>query len=253
MKVIIIEDEELAAMRLETMVRKADPGIRVVAKLESVEESVAWLKTHEEPDLIFLDIHLEDGISFSIFEQVKVNSPIIFTTAFDEYAIQAFKLKSVDYLLKPVTQEELEASIGKYRAWVKPEHASPVDMHALYEMILQREPQFRSRFSIVTGQKIKTIGIEEVAYFHAEEGVVLLVTEKKVKYPLDLSLDQVMDQLDPKQFFRINRQYIVKLSAIDQIHVYPKSKLQLELLPPAPGEVFVSLDKVTKFKDWLNA
>jgi DNA-binding LytR/AlgR family response regulator len=253
MKVIIIEDEELAAKRLETMVLKADPAIRVLAKLESVEESVAWLQAHEEPDLIFLDIHLEDGISFSIFDQVKVNSPIIFTTAFDEYAIQAFKLKSVDYLLKPVTQEELEGSIRKYREWVKPEQASPLDMHALYEMILHREPQFRTRFSIVTGQKIKTIGIEEIAYFHAEEGVVLLVTDKKVKYPLDLSLDQVMDQLDPKQFFRLNRQYIVKLSAIDQIHVYPKSKLQVELLPPAPGEVFVSLDKVTKFKDWLNS
>lgn len=252
MNIIIIEDEELAARRLESMVLKADPQMRVLAKLESVEESVAWLKTHPEPDLIFLDIHLEDGISFSIFEQVKVNSPIIFTTAFDEYAIQAFKLKSVDYLLKPVTQEELEASIRKYRQWVRPEHASPVDMHALYEMIQQREPQYRSRFSIVTGQKIKTIPMEEVAYFHAEEGIVLLVTDKKVKYPLDLSLDQLMDQLDPKQFFRINRQYIVKLSAIDQIHVYPKSKLQVELKPPASGEVFVSLDKVTRFKDWLN-
>lgn len=253
MNIIIIEDEELAARRLETMVLKADPRMRVLAKLESVEESVDWLKTHPEPDLIFLDIHLEDGISFSIFEQVKVNSPIIFTTAFDEYAIQAFKLKSVDYLLKPVTQEELETSILKYRQWVKPAHASPVDMQALYEMIQHREPQYRSRFSIVTGQKIKTIPIGEVAYFHAEEGIVLLVTDKKVKYPLDLSLDQLMDQLDPKQFFRINRQYIVKLSAIDQIHVYPKSKLQVELLPPAPGEVFVSLDKVTRFKDWLNS
>jgi DNA-binding LytR/AlgR family response regulator len=253
MKIIIIEDEELAAIRLETMIRKADPDIQVLAKLESVEESVAWLQTHAEPDLIFLDIHLEDGISFSIFDQVKVNSPIIFTTAFDEYAIQAFKLKSVDYLLKPVTQEELEGSIDKYRQWVKPEHASPVDMQALYEMILHREPRFRSRFSIVTGQKIKTIGIEEIAYFHAEEGIVLLVTDKKVKYPLDLSLDQLMEQLDPKQFFRINRQYIIRLSAIEHIHIYPKSRLQVELLPPAPGEVFVSLDKVTKFKDWLNS
>jgi DNA-binding LytR/AlgR family response regulator len=253
MNIIIIEDEELAAKRLETMVLKADPAFQVLAKLESVEESVAWLQTHQAPDLIFLDIHLEDGISFSIFDQVKVNSPIIFTTAFDEYAIQAFKLKSVDYLLKPVTQEELEASIRKYREWVKPEKGSPaVDMQALYKMILQQEPQFRTRFSIVTGQKIKTIGIEEVAYFHAEEGIVLLVTDKKVKYPLDLSLDQLMEQLDPKQFFRINRQYIVKLAAIEHIHVYPKSKLQIELLPPAAGEVFVSLDKVTKFKEWLN-
>ncbi|WP_026463578.1 LytR/AlgR family response regulator transcription factor [Adhaeribacter aquaticus] len=252
MNVIIIEDEELAAKRLETMILKADNSIKILAKLESIEESVDWLKSNNEPDLIFLDIHLEDGISFSIFEKVKVSSPIIFTTAFDEYAIKAFKLKSVDYLLKPVTQEELEQSITKYREWVSPQNSSPLDMHALYEMIQHRTPQFRSRFSIVAGQKIKTVGIEEIAYFHAEEGVVCLVTDKKVKYPLDLSLDQLNDQLDPKEFFRINRQYIVKLSAIENIHVYPKSKLQVELQPSAPGEVFVSLDKVTKFKDWLN-
>jgi len=253
MNIIIIEDEELAAQRLATMILKADSRIHILARLESVEESVAWLQSHPEPDLIFLDIHLEDGISFSIFDQVKINSPIIFTTAFDEYAIKAFKLKSVDYLLKPVTQEELETSIRKYQSWVAPAPSKSVDMQALYEMIVQREPQYRTRFSIVAGQKIKTIGIEDIAYFHAEEGVVLLVTNAKVKYPLDLSLDQLYEQLEPKQFFRINRQYIVKLSAIEHIHVFPKSKLQVELQPPASGEVFVSLDKVTKFKDWLNA
>ena len=251
MNIIIIEDEELAAIRLENMILKADPTVQVLTKLESVEESVTWLKSHPEPDLIFLDIHLEDGISFSIFD--AVNSSIIFTTAFDEYAIKTFKLKSVDYLLKPVTQEELEASLSKYKQWASPVPATnKLDMQALYQMIQHREPQYRTRFSIVTGQKIKTIDIEEVVYFHAEEGLVCLVTDKKVKYPLDLSLDQLTKQLDPQQFFRINRQYIVKLSAIENIHVYPKSRLLVELQPATQAEVFVSLDKVTKFKDWLN-
>jgi DNA-binding LytR/AlgR family response regulator len=252
MNIVIIEDEELAAMRLESMILKIDPATQVLARLESVEESVAWLSQHDDPDLIFLDIHLEDGLSFTIFDKVPVKSPVIFTTAFDEYAIKAFRLKSVDYLLKPVTLEELERSLEKYREWANLADTKPVDMHALYEMIRQREPEYRSRFSIVAGQKIKTIPIEEIAYFHAEEGIVCLVTDKKAKYPLDLSLDQLSEQLDPKQFFRINRQYIVKLSAIENIHVYPKSKLQVELQPAPAGEVFVSLDKVTRFKDWLN-
>jgi len=253
MNIIIIEDEELAAIRLESMIMKVDPTIEVLAKLESVEESVEWLKDNDDPDLIFLDIHLEDGLSFSIFDQVQVKSPIIFTTAFDEYAIKAFRLKSVDYLLKPVTLEELERSLQKYRQWVKVEEPNPVDMQALYQIIRQREPEYRSRFSIVAGQKIKTISIDEVAYFHAEEGIVCMVTDKKAKYPLDFSLDQLSEQLDPKHFFRINRQFIVKLSAIENIHIYPKSKLQVELQPSPNNEVFVSLDKVTRFKEWLNA
>jgi DNA-binding LytR/AlgR family response regulator len=253
MNIVIIEDEELAAMRLESMILKLDPTIEVLAKLESVEESVAWLNNNGDPDLIFLDIHLEDGLSFSIFDQVQVKSPIIFTTAFDEYAIKAFRLKSIDYLLKPVTLEELERSLEKYKAWVNPADAKPVDMQAIYQIIKKREPEYRSRFSIVAGQKIKTIPIDEVAYFHADEGIVCLVTEKKAKYPVDFSLDQLSEQLDPKAFFRINRQFIVKLSSIENIHVYPKSKLQVELQPAPGSEVFVSLDKVTRFKEWLNA
>ena len=253
MDIVIIEDEELAAIRLESMIMKIDPSIQVLAKLESVEESVEWFNNNDEPDLIFLDIHLEDGLSFSIFDQVPVKSPIIFTTAFDEYAIKAFRLKSVDYLLKPVTLEDLERSLQKYKQWVKTVEPSPIDMKALYQIIRQREPEYRSRFSIVAGQKIKTISIDDVAYFYAEEGIVCLVTDKKAKYPLDFSLDQLSEQLDPKQFFRINRQFIVKLSAIENIHIYPKSKLQVELQPAPNNEVFISLDKVTRFKEWLNA
>lgn len=267
MDVIIIEDEELAANRLEAMIKKYDKNINVLAKLESVAEAVNWFSSNDEPDLIFLDIHLEDGLSFGIFERVDVSSPIIFTTAFDEYAIKAFKLKSIDYLLKPITQEELNQALEKYKNWHRPEkapvtpenEASPatvtgIDLQSLYALITKKEPQYKSRFSITIGQKIKTFSVDEIAYFYAEEGVVLMVTNQKAQYPIDYSLDQLTGQLDPQQFFRINRQFLIKISAVENVVVYPKSKLKVVLNPPltANKEVFVSIDKVARFKEWLD-
>ena len=158
MRVVIIEDEQLAARRLECMIQSYDPSIIVLAKLESVEESVKWFRTNQQPDLIFLDIHLEDGLSFSIFEKLSINSPIIFTTAFDEYAIRAFKHKSIDYLLKPIIQEDLQAAIEKYKEWNKGNQPI-IDVKALYELINQKSPQYKTRFSITVGTKIKTIEI----------------------------------------------------------------------------------------------
>jgi DNA-binding LytR/AlgR family response regulator len=251
MNIVIIEDEDLAAMRLEGMVRSFDQSIRVMARLESIEEAVQWFTTHAEPDLIFLDIHLEDGLSFSIFEKVTVKSPIIFTTAFDEYAIRAFKMKSIDYLLKPITQDDLNKAIQKYRDWNVP--AVPVvDVGALFELIQGVKRTYRSRFSIIIGQKIKTIPVEEVAYFFSEEGITFLVCRDKSEYPVDHSLDRLADEMDPKQFFRISRQYLIGMKSIAQVHVYPKSRLKIDLLPAARHEVFVSIDKVVKFKEWLN-
>jgi DNA-binding LytR/AlgR family response regulator len=212
MDIVIIEDEELAA-------RRFDPGIKILAKLESIEEAVNWFRAHPEPDLIFLDIHLEDGLSFQIFDKVPVRSPIIFTTAFDEYAIKAFKLKSIDYLLKPITQEDLNTAIIKYKDW----NASSKSV------------------------------IGEVAYFYSVEGMTFLVCRDKSEYPIDNSLDKLNEELSPKDFFRINRQFIVGMKSIGNIHVYPKSRLKLELYPSTRIEVFVSIDKVVKFKEWLNS
>lgn len=251
MNIVIIEDEDLAAMRLEGMIRSFDPSIRVMARLESIEEAVQWFVNNPEPDLIFLDIHLEDGLSFSIFERVVVKSPIIFTTAFDEYAIRAFKMKSIDYLLKPITQEDLNRAIQKYRDWNAP--ASPaVDVGALFELIQGTKKAYRSRFSMIIGQKIKTIPVEEVAYFYSEEGITFLVCRDKSEFPVDHSLDRLSDEMDPKHFFRISRQFLIGLKSIAQVHVYPKSRLKVDLLPSSRHEVFVSIDKVVKFKEWLN-
>jgi len=250
MKVVIIEDEELAAKRLEKMILEIDPLIQVVAKLESVEESVAWFKKNTEPDLLFLDIHLEDDISFAIFDKVKVGSSIIFTTAYDEYAIRAFKLKSIDYLLKPVRSEDLKRALDKFKDMKGA--VAGIDMNALIEIITKKSIDFKDRFSVSIGQKIKFFSIDEIAYFYSEESITFLMTNDNHSFPIDFSLDELSQQLNPKFFFRINRQMIVKIHSIKNVHVFPKSHLKLELTPAYSGEVFVSIDKVTKFKAWLE-
>lgn len=250
MNVLIIEDEQLAARRLESMILTYDPSVKVLAKLESVEDSVEWFKSNPHPDLIFLDIHLEDDLSFAIFEKVKVESPIIFTTAFDEYAIRAFKLKSIDYLLKPIVQEDLNNAIAKYKEWNGQKNG--IDMTALFDMINKKEVNYRDRFSVSYGQKIKSFGVSEIAYFYSKEGMTYAVLNDTKQYPVDYSLDNLLNELNPKDFFRINRQYLVKHAAIRQVHIFPKSHLKLELAPKPAEDVFVSIDKVTAFKKWLG-
>jgi DNA-binding LytR/AlgR family response regulator len=251
MKTIIIEDEDFAARRLENMIRECDSSIEIVAKLQSVKESVAWLTTNPHPELIFLDIQLDDDLSFAIFEQVKVQSQIIFTTAFDEYAIKAFKLKSIDYLLKPIIKEELCFAIKKYREMVVPANQS-VDLSSLFDLINRKNITYKERFSITVGQKIKTFTIPEIAYFYSTEGISFMVLKNKSEYPVDDSLEELAQQLNPKDFFRINRKYLVKIDSIANVHIFPKSHLKLELSPLPKEEVFVSIDKVTAFKKWLD-
>ena len=251
MKVIIIEDEQFAAMRLSKMINEYDKEIEILASLESVEESVNWFKANKEPDLIFLDIHLEDDLSFAIFDKVQINCPIIFTTAFDEYAIKAFKLKSIDYLLKPIVQEELVAALKKYKEFVG-ETKNSTDLQNLYQLITNKVPEYRERLSISFGAKIKKIDITDIAYFASEEGMTYAYLFDKASYPVDFSLDKLLAELDPTKFFRINRKLLISINAIKDVHVYPKSRLKLALNPNFNEDVFVSLDKVTSFKKWLN-
>lgn len=251
MKVVIIEDEELAARRLESLIMECAPDTEVIARLESVGDAVEWFRNHPSPDLIFLDIHLEDDLSFTIFEKVKVSSPIIFTTAFDEYAIRAFKMRSIDYLLKPIVQEELARSLEKYREFTAVKQQP--DMDALYRMISSGAPAYKERFSITIGQKIKSYATSEIAWFYSEEGITFMVINDNHQYPIDFSLDDLGGMLNPKEYFRINRQFLVGLGSIKNVHIYPKSRLKLELTPPSSNkEVFVSRDKVTRFKEWLG-
>lgn len=250
MKVVIVEDEVFASRKLEKMILDYNPSIEVVAKLESVEESVEWFEKNPHPDLIFLDIHLEDDLSFAIFEKVKVTSAIIFTTAFDEYAIRAFKLRSIDYLLKPILQEDLNRAMEKFSAW-KGENNN-VDLSTLFDLIRKRGTTYRERFSVSYGQKIKTFPVTEIAYFYSKDSLTYAVLSDQKEYPIDYSLDSLLNELNPSNFFRINRQFLIALWAIKQVHIFPKSRLKLELTPKPPCDIFVSIDKVTSFKKWLG-
>lgn len=252
MNVLIIEDENLTAKRLEGQLRKHDPTIQVLARLPSVAASVAWLREHPAPDLIFLDIHLEDDLGFRIFEQVQVSTPIIFTTAYDEYMIQAFKVNSIDYLLKPINYDELVAALGKYQQLRQ--HFTPADLPALLRLI-QPAPEaadYKDRFLVSVGPKLRSIDTSEVAYFCFEEGATFLVTRPGQHLAVDYSLDKLVQLLNPRQFFRVNRQYLVSLSAIDLIHSYSAGRLELELQPKARQQVLVSGDRATEFKEWLG-
>jgi len=251
MKVLIIEDEALAARRLKKMILDFDKNIEILAELESVKESVEWFKANPEPDLLFLDIHLEDDLSFAIFEKVQINAPIIFTTAFDEYAIKAFKLKSIDYLLKPIVQSELFAALKKYKEMTVVKRTDN-DLQSLYEMIIAKKSEYRERFSVSYGQKIKTFTVEQIAYFISQEGMTFAILKNNTSYPVDMSLDKLENELHPDKFFRINRQMLISIDAIKEINVFPKSRLKLDVVPEQKDSIYVSLDKVTAFKEWLS-
>jgi DNA-binding LytR/AlgR family response regulator len=251
MKAIIIEDEELAARRLKTLIAECDPTIEVIAMLESIADSVEWFRQNPAPDLIFLDIHLEDGLSFTIFDEVKVSAPIIFTTAFDEYAIKAFKLKSVDYLLKPISKDELCRAIEKFNDW-NSDKKQLVDISELIQLLAPKRQNYRERFSVAVADKLKTIDVKEIAYIFSASSITFAATFDKHQYTLDQSIDKTSEELNPSDFFRINRQYLISHKSIVNVHVYPKSRLKVELNPPVKEMVFVSIDKVTEFKKWLD-
>ncbi len=251
MKVVIIEDESLASERLKKMVLTYDESIEIIAQLESVEESVEWFRGNPHPDLIFLDIHLEDDLSFAIFEKVKVNSSIIFTTAFDEYAIKAFKLKSIDYLLKPIVQEELNAALKKYGEMTA-QTGEEKDFHTLYDLIVKKSESYRERFSVRVGQRIKTFACSDISYFISEAGFTSAVLFDGSTYALDQSLEALSKELDPLLFFRINRKMMVALDSIKEVHILSTNRLKLELQAQKGEEALVSLDKSSAFKKWLE-
>ncbi|OFX82811.1 MAG: DNA-binding response regulator [Bacteroidetes bacterium GWF2_33_16] len=254
MKVVIIEDEAFAALRLKKMILEYNPEIKILAELESVSESVKWFKSNPEPDLIFLDIHLEDDLSFAIFEQVNISSPVIFTTAFDEYAIKAFKLKSIDYLLKPIVHEELAAALKKYEEF-SGLHSESVDLRSLYSLMLNKEKKFRERFTVPVGNKIKLVDISEIAYFYVLEKDIYFKTFQGGSYPVEFTLDKLVEILDPTNFFRINRKYIVNITSISNMFAYSRGRVRLDLNPKVESDLdtIVSIDRSSDFKKWLNS
>lgn len=246
MKIVIVEDEVTALMRLSKMLKDIDPTIEIVKDFDSIESTVEWLKGNSMPDLFFFDIHLADGPSFDIFKQVEIHKPVIFITAFDQYALEAFRVNAIDYLLKPIKKEELEKAIKKYRFW---QNAMNTDYKQLAESIRQKESG--KRFLIKFGQSIKVVDIEDVAYFFTRDKITFLMTNKGKKYPIDYTLEQLQSLANPVTFFRVNRQFIVNMHAIKEMHTHSKSRVRLTLSPPSNIPTIVSTDRSPVFKKWL--
>jgi len=250
MNVAIIEDEALAAEHLERLLSDLDPTIVVSARLTSVSSSIAWLRNNR-PDLIFLDIQLSDGLSFSIFESVRVESPIIFTTAYDQYAIKAFKVNSVDYLLKPIRSEDLQVSLTKLKGMGK---SLQPDIEELVRALRSKTAEYKKRFLIQFGEKLRKVEVEEIAYFYAMEKAVFLMTHQNHAYPVDFTLDALEKMLDPARFFRINRRMLIGFDAIKNMIPYSRSRIKIDLAPVAPHDIeaLVSVERAAAFKKWMD-
>ncbi len=254
MNILIVEDEPRAARNLQGMLQQIDASIDVPARLESIAATVRWLQQHPPPDLILMDIQLADGLSFEIFNQTEVNAPVIFTTAYDEYAIRAFKVNSIDYLLKPVRREDLARALQKWEK-LKHQYAMGGGMHAVESMLadlLQNQHRYRSRFLVKSGQTFVSVPVKEVAYFFTDRKLTFLMTQQGKKHIVADPLDRLGEQLDPRRFYRLNRGFLASLDSIGSVSTYYTGKLKLRLKPPVEGDVVVSREKATAFKQWLD-
>jgi DNA-binding LytR/AlgR family response regulator len=257
MKVLIIEDEPLAQQELRRLLTKCAPEVEVTACLDSVEDSVEWLSnTPEPPDLIFLDIQLSDGSSFDIFEQITVAVPVIFTTAYNEYALQAFRVNSIDYLLKPIEEEALGAALQKLSS-LKDQFGgkknAALSTQQLNSLLRQPRADYKTRFLTTLGDRIRYVPVEQIAYFFAEDNTVYLVTQDRKKYVLDYTLDHLETLVDPKLFFRITRKYLTHIAAIGEVSRYFNSRLKVSLVPATDDEILISRVRVPGFLAWMGA
>lgn len=253
MKVLIIEDEALAAEKLQSTLKAVSPDCDVVGVLNSVDASIEWLENNDEPDIILSDIHLADGICFNIYSSVQLNCPIIFTTAYEKYAIQAFEVNSIDYLLKPVQEDRLKAALEKYDSLKGSQSA---DRNALFEefkaMLSSSNKEYKSRFLCKIGNKIKSVPIEKIAYFYSKDKMTFIVDNSNNRLPVNNTLDEIDQLIDPKNFFRVNRQFISHYDAISEIHPYFKGRLKIKLSPNIEEDIVVSAERSPLFKSWLD-
>lgn len=257
MQIFIIEDEELAVKKLQKTLQAINADFQTAGTADSIASAVEWLQTHPRPDLILMDIELADGQSFEIFNRTEVKSPVIFTTSYDEFALKAFKVNSVDYLLKPVQKDELEGAIAKFRNMKQVYTNGKADdryMEALVKELQQslQHKEYRKRFLVKHMQKLISVEVDAIAYFYSDDRLSFFKTADNKKYVIDYTIDEIEDMLDPQQFFRINRAFLVSVKSIDQIQDYFGNRLKLTLRPSIDKEALVSREKVTEFKTWMG-
>ncbi len=257
MNTIIIEDEKPAARRLSRMLEKQN--VKVITTLYSVEDAIDWFKKNEHPDVLFLDIQLSDGLSFEIFEKVNIQSAIIFTTAFDEYALQAFKVNSVDYLLKPIDEEELQAAVNKYQsmkaAFGKNETTKnlQINFEEIKKLLINPlEREYKKRFTVKVGSHLKMISADEIGCFYSENKGTYLFTTEGRNYLIETSLEALENELSPKNFFRVNRKFIIQIHSIQDIVTYSNSRLKIKLKNFTNEDIIVARERVKDFKEWLQ-
>ncbi|MCI4669779.1 MAG: LytTR family DNA-binding domain-containing protein [Bacteroidia bacterium] len=255
MKVLIIEDEPLAAERLIQLIHQYESHIEILDILDSIESAVEWFQENPTPDLVFQDIELADGSSFRIFEQIKAKPPVIFVTAYDAFALQAFKANSVDYLLKPIDFEELANAMDKFVKvfWEKNrKQRLPFDIEALADAIQGKTQTFKERFVVKKGEFIHPIPVSDILYFYSEDKVSFIRTRKNERYILDETLNEIEDKLDPKEFFRVNRQFLCRFEAIKEIVAFSQRRLKLSIEFAEEKEILVSRERIRDFKNWLD-
>jgi DNA-binding LytR/AlgR family response regulator len=253
MQVIIVEDERPAAKALEKLLHESDAALTVATVLDSVSSAVSWLRTHPAPDLVFMDIQLGDGLSFEIFEQTHISCPVIFTTAYNEYAIRAFKHNSIDYLLKPVNPSELAHSLEKFHAI----HVScegqdaDVDYQSILKSIKLLNPSYKSRFLVPFRDQFISIPVEEISHFSSANKNTFLVTRDQKKHHVDFTLEHLEEELDPRTFFRVNRQFIISYPSIAAVHSFFNGKLKI-FVRSSDEEIVISRERAAPFKAWLD-
>jgi two-component system response regulator LytT len=253
MKILIVEDEELAVKKLQKNLLAVSETAKVVGVTDSIKSTVEWLQDNPQPDLILMDIELADGQSFEIFNLTEVKSPVIFTTSYDEFALKAFKVNSLDYLLKPVQKEELQAALNKYQK-LKQGAGGDINLETLVKELQQKlKPKtFRKRFLVKHAQKLASVEIDDISYFYSDGRLNFFKTNDNKKYVVDYTMDELEDMLDPEVYFRISRSFYVSINSVDKIDDYFGNRLILGLKPVVDKEALVSREKVTDFKNWLG-
>lgn len=253
MKVIIIEDEHLTAERIRTLLNKIDSDITVLKVIDSVSQAVKWFGQHGSPDLVFMDIQLADGISFDIFDRVRIEAPVIFITAYQEYAIRAFKVNSVDYLLKPIAEHDLKAALDKFKSLFQREVRPPEIGSDLLDSIRQMiSKPYKTRFMVKVGDRIKSVDVEHILFFYSQQKGTFLHTDEHRNYAVDYTLDKLGEVLDPALFHRINRRYLSSHRAITELITLSGSKLKVRLLNSDDDQIYVSRERLSTFKAWLD-